>query len=192
MRDNGIDVDRQWLLQVALGDRNTPVLFPVGSPGSGANNCFSTNEDKSRRIYANQIIASGRTEEALRNLMINNSTGIVKDLVPGENFQAEIKVLSAISLTDILGPFDFVDYVESDIQQSEIVVFPAAVDALKRKVRRVHIGTHGKDVHWSLHEMFVKNGWEIVFSFEPNMEHKTAIGKFSTNDGILTVRNPLL
>jgi hypothetical protein len=192
MRDNGIDVEKQWLIRTALSDRNEPVLFPVGAPGSGANNCFSTNEETSRRIYASQIIGSGRAEEAVRNLMMNNTTGIMKDLVPGENFQAEIKVLSAITLTDVLGPFDFVDYVESDIQQSEIVVFPAAVEALKRKVRRVHIGTHGKDVHWSLHEMFEKDGWQMVFSFEPNATFNTALGTFSTNDGILTVRNPLL
>jgi hypothetical protein len=192
MRDNGIDVEKQWLIQAALSDRNTPVLFPVGAPGTGANNCISTNEDKSRQIYAAQIIASGHAEEAVRNLIIKNSTGIMKDLVPGENFHAEIKILSAITLNDVLGPFDFIDYVESDIQQSEIVVFPAALDALKCKVRRVHIGTHGKDVHWSLHEMFEREGWNIVFSYEPNATHETALGTFVTNDGILTVRNPLL
>ena len=53
-------------------------------------------------------------------------------------------MVSAVTLQDILGPFDSVDYVESDIQQSEILVFPPSMQLLKRKVRRVHIGTHGR------------------------------------------------
>jgi FkbM family methyltransferase len=192
MRDNGIDPDAQWILQMAISDGNAPVLFPVGSPGSGANNCVATNQDRSRRIYASEIIASGRAEEAVRNLLINNSTGITKDLVPGENFLAEIKLVSAVSLDDILAPFDFIDYLESDIQQSEIVVFPPAMEGLKRKVRRIHIGTHGQDVHWTLHKTFEKQGWQIIFSYEPNAKHESALGSFTTNDGVLTVRNPLL
>ena len=50
MRDNGIDPDAQWLLPCAISDRNDPVLFPVGSPGSGAQNCYSTNENASRDV----------------------------------------------------------------------------------------------------------------------------------------------
>jgi hypothetical protein len=192
MRDNDIDPDAHWILQTAISDGNAPVLFPVGMPGSGANNCVSTNQDQSRRIYAREIIGSGRANEAVQNLLINNTTGLTKDLVPGQNFMAEIKIVSAVSLVDVLGPFDFVDYLESDIQQSEIVVFPPALAVLRRKVRRIHIGTHGADVHQSLHEAFEKEGWDIVFSFAPNAKFRTELGSFSTNDGVLTVRNPRL
>ena len=158
MRDNGIDPDNQWLLKSAISAGNDPVLFPIGSPGSGAQNCVATNEDSSRKIYADEIIAAGRAVEVLRNLMTTNSTGITKNLVPGENFPAEIKMVSAITLQDILRPFDVVDYVESDIQQSEILVFPPYMTLLKRKVRRVHIGTHGREVHNTLLAA-VRKGW---------------------------------
>lgn len=190
MRDNGIDPDDQWLVKSAISARNDPVLFPIGSPGSGAQNCVATNEDSSRRIYANEIIRAGRATEVLRNLMTTNSTGITKDLVPGENFPAEIKMVSAITLQDILSPFDVVDYVESDIQQSEILVFPPYMTLLKRKVRRVHIGTHGREVHSTLLQLFERDGWDIVFNYEPNSTFSTSLGKFSTNDGVLTAVNP--
>jgi hypothetical protein len=126
----------------------------------------------------------------LRNLLIHNTTGLTKDLVPGQNFMAEIKLMSAVTLGDILAPFDRVDYLEADMQQSEIIVFPPFIDLLKRKVRRIHIGTHGKDVHQALHRLFEEHGWDIVFSYEPNSEFTSPLGKFSTNDGVLTVRNP--
>lgn len=194
MRDNGIDPGDQWIVAMAISDRNDPVLFPVGSPGSGAQNCFSTNENAARHHYVKEILASGHVEEALSNLLLHNTTGIQKNLVPGSdyNFMSEIKVMSAVTLKDILSPFDIVDYVESDIQQSEILVFPPFMDLLKKKVRRVHIGTHGGEVHDTLLALFVKDGWEIVFDFAPNQTHNSALGSFVTNDGVLSVRNPSL
>jgi hypothetical protein len=218
MRDNGIDLNDHWLVPLAISDRNDPVLFPVGSPGSGAQNCVSTNEPIAREIYARQmigpgrlmealrnlltstiretyardIIGTGRRAETLRNLLVHNTTGLTKDLVPGSNFMTEIKFVSAVTLGDILGPLDRVDYLESDIQQSEILVFPPFIDLLRRKVRRIHIGTHGKEVHQSLHQLFAKHGWDIVFSYEPNGTYDSPIGRFRTNDGVLTVKNPAL
>jgi hypothetical protein len=190
MRDNGIDPDQQWLLPFAISDRNDPVYFPVGAPGTGAQNCFCTNEQSAREFYVEQLLTGGNVKAALRNLIVHNTTGLTKDLVAGMNLMAEIKVMSAITLKDVLAPFDLIDYVESDIQQSEIVVFPPFIDLLKKKVRRIHIGTHGLDVHQALHQLFEENGWTIVFSYEPNSNFESDLGSFSTNDGVLTVRNP--
>jgi hypothetical protein len=192
MRDNGMDPDAHWIVQAAISNNNNPVLFPVGWPGLGIQNCYGTNEDNSRKVYADEIIASGRANDAIRNIFLNNSTGIIKNLVPGHDFPGEIKIVSAVTLGDLLCPFDVVDYLESDIQQSEIVVFPPFMGALMRKVRRIHIGTHGSDVHAALLGLFEKEGWEIVFNFAPNGRFDTPLGSFSTNDGVLTVRNPNL
>lgn len=190
LRDNGIDPEKQWIVPFAISNGTDPVFFPVGSPGTGAQNCLATNERLARKVYADELIKEGHAEEALRNLLLTNSTGIAKDLVPGRNFMAEIKLVSAITLRELLGPFDIVDYLESDIQQSEILVFPPFIDLLRKKVRRIHIGTHGADTHDVLHRLFKDDGWEIIFSYAPNAMHDSALGKFETNDGILTVRNP--
>ena len=190
MKDNGVDPDDQWIVKAAISNKNDPVLFPIGSPGTGAQNCVSTNEPAARKIYAEQIINAGAANDTLRNLMLTNSTGITKNLVPGHDFPAEIKMVSAVTLKDVLSPFDVVDYVESDIQQSEIIVFPPYMQLLKRKVRRVHIGTHGRDVHNSLLQLFEADKWEIIFNYEPNAKYDCALGSFEVNDGVLTVRNP--
>jgi hypothetical protein len=190
MRTNGIDPDAHWLVPLSIGASNDPVFFPVGGAGTGANNCYSTNEAGARKVYADALTASGRAEQALRDLILRNTTGLSKDLLPGHNVKAEIKLVSCVTLPDLLGPFEGVDYLESDIQQSEILVFPPFVDLLRRKVRRIHIGTHGRDVHDRLHKLFAEKGWEIVFSYAPNATHQSALGLFTTNDGVLTVRNP--
>jgi hypothetical protein len=188
-RDNGVNPDEHWLVPLALSHNHDPVFFPVGSPGSGAQNCYATNEQAAREAYVAELERDDPVR-ALRNLVLNNTTGLSKELVEGERLFAEIKMVSALTLREILAPFDRVDYVEADIQQSEILVFPPHIDLLRRKVRRIHIGTHGRDVHWALHDLFVENGWEVIFSFAPNSEFDTAAGRFSTNDGVLTVHNP--
>ena len=192
MRDNGMDPDEHWLVRAAISDTNSPVLFPVGWPGLGVQNCFSTNEEAARSAYADEIIAKGQAEQAIASILLNNNTGLTKNLVPGQNRPGEIKIVSAITLNDILGPFDVVDYLEADIQQSEIVALPPFMDLLKRKVRRIHIGTHGAEVHRALFQLFEHEGWETVFNYAPNRSHETSLGSFSTNDGVLTLRNPSL
>jgi hypothetical protein len=190
MRTNSIDPDAHWLVTSAIGADNAPMYFPVGAPGSGANNSYATNEAAARKEYAEAFIKEGRAAEALRNLILHNTTGIEKDLLPGRKQMAEIKLLSCMTLRDLVSPFDVVDYLESDIQQSEILVFPPFIDLLRKKVRRILIGTHGQDVHDALHDLFAGRGWEIVFSYAPNATHESALGRFTTNDGVLTVKNP--
>jgi hypothetical protein len=188
--DNGLDPADHWLIQAAISDSNKPVFFPIGAPGTGVQNCVGTDAMEARAAYVRQLVEQGIAEESLRSILLNNSTGITQDLVPGRNFLAEIKLVSAVTLDDLLGPFERVDYLEADIQQSEIIVFPPFIDLLKRKVRRIHLGTHGEKVHRSLHNLFVEGGWEVVFSYEPDSRHESALGTFKTNDGVLTVRNP--
>ncbi|MDP6705103.1 MAG: hypothetical protein QF893_02070 [Alphaproteobacteria bacterium] len=190
--DNGIDPDGHWIVEAAMSDSNEPVIFPVGSPGSGAQNCVSTNSAGFRRQIGEAVIQAGRTDEVLRNLLQSNSTGIQINLTPDTEyeFEAELRLVSAVTLGDLLGPFRRVDYIEADIQQSEEIVFPPAMAALTRKVRRVHLGTHGLDAHRQMHALFATHGWEILFSFEPNGSYETPFGTFELNDGVLTAVNP--
>jgi hypothetical protein len=189
-RDNGIDPDAHWLVSSAISDENKPIFFPIGGAGWGANNCMSTDQPKEREILADQLISQGKADEALRSLMLRNTTGILTDMLPGQEVMAEIEIVSAVTLRDLLGPFDLVDYLEADIQQSEVRVFPPFLDLLRQKVRRIHIGTHGAENHEMLHDLFARAGWEIIFSYAPNATYETPIGKFDLNDGVLTVRNP--
>jgi hypothetical protein len=190
MRDNGIDPDRQWLLQAAIGATNDPAFFPVGAPGAGAPNCVASDSESARADYVKELIAQGRAEEALTNLLLHNTTGLRKDVVAGGNVATEIKLVSAITLQDLLGPFERVDLLESDIQQSEINVFPPFRDLLRRKVHRIHIGTHGKGVHRALLKMFHEDGWHVVFAYEPESKYETVFGPIALNDGVLSLLNP--
>jgi hypothetical protein len=190
MRDNGINPDDQWLVEAAVSDSNEPALFPVGAPGAGSQNCVSTDNAGSRAGYVDRAIAEGRTEEVLRDLLLHNSTGFQKEVAGDVGLTAEIKLVSCVTLGDLLGPFDRVDYIEADMQESEIRAFPPFVDLLKRKVKRIHIATHGDKVHADLRDLFASKGWDVMFDYAPDRTHETPAGPLILNDGVLTVVNP--
>jgi FkbM family methyltransferase len=188
-RRNGLDPREHWIVPLAVGNTVEPILFPIGAASSGAQNSFSTNHESERKRYLEEFIAASAEREALSNLLLHSTTRIVKRLgIRGE--PTEIKYVSTITLAELLGPFEKVDFLEADIQQSEILVFPEFIDLLRRKVRRIHIGTHGLEAHNMLHKLFAEGGWEIIFSYAPESTHESEFGSFKTNDGILTVKNP--
>jgi Methyltransferase FkbM domain len=187
---NGIDPNAHWILQAALGPDNEPVLFPVGAPGSGATGCSDTNAALSRRTYANLISERGGAERVLENILTYNSTGLSYDL--GAGFDGELKFVSAVTLRDVLTPFEHVDLLEVDIQHSEISVFPPFIDVLTGKVRRIHIGTHGQEAHDLLRALLLGAGWELVFDYAPDARHITEHGPLEMIDGVLSARNPAL
>lgn len=193
-RDNGIDPEDHWVLEAALSDSNAPVVFPVGSPGSGTQNCVFFNSPAGRTALAHQLEDQDQAGKVGRNLLATNGTGITINMTPDRDppFEAELQLVSAVTVADLLGPFDRVDYIEADLQCSEIVVFPPAIELMNRKVRRVHLGTHHPEQHRFLQGMFEQHGWQVLFSFLPCHTYRTPVGEFTLNDGVLTAVNPAL
>ncbi len=187
MRTNGIDPDDHWIVEAALAPDNEPVLFPVGAPGAGCNSAIEVNAPQFRRTALDLLRRDGESERVLANLLLHNSTGIVRDL--GFGLSGEIKFVSAVTLHDVLAPIERVDLLETDLQRTEAEIFPPAMALVNRKVRRVHIGTHGRDVHEMLAALFARAGWDIVFDYGPG-KHITPGGPLEIGDGILTARNP--
>jgi hypothetical protein len=188
-RYNGIDPDQHWLLNCALSDTNRPVLFPEGSPGSGANDCMATNDRSARSGYARELVADPNLAERLTKLIVDGDTGVSTNLAPGWDFPASIKFVSAVTLRDVLSPFDRVDLLESDIQLSEKIVFPPAMDVIKQKVKRVHIGTHSGGVHDDLLQALAIRRFEIIFNYAPQTHHETHLGAFDIKDGLISAVN---
>jgi FkbM family methyltransferase len=188
MATNGINPEDHWIVQAALGQDNEPVLFPVGAPGTGLNSALAVDSAELRQTYADLMRRGGHSERVLDNILLYNSTGITHEL--GFGYAGELKFVSAVTLQDVLSPYDRVDLLEVDIQQSEMNVFPPYMDLVNRKVRRVHIGTHGREAHNLLRSLFTAAGWEIIFDYAPDSHHITERGPMDLGDGILTARNP--
>jgi FkbM family methyltransferase len=191
MTFNGIDPNEHWILQAALGADSEPILFPVGSAGAGPSASSGPSNSKHfRKLLTDMFRLRRQSRRVLKNIVLYNSTGLIHDL--GAGFSAELKFVSTLKLGDVLWPFDRVDLLEVDIQSAELEVIAPYIETVKRKVRRVHIGTHGRDVHAKLRAQFSAAGWEIVFDFAPDTVHTTERGQLKLGDGVLSARNPTI
>lgn len=69
--------------------------------------------------------------------------------------------VKAISLATLLDRFERVDLVHCDIQGDEVRTLDAGFDTLQSKVRRIVIGTHGRDLEEELFRLLAGGGWRL-------------------------------
>mmetsp|Transcript_82713 Transcript_82713/g.267826 ORF Transcript_82713/g.267826 Transcript_82713/m.267826 type:complete len:801 (-) Transcript_82713:377-2779(-) len=82
-----------------------------------------------------------------------------------------------------------IDMVDIDIQTSEYILFssPAVIELLTSRVRRVHIGTHGKN-DTLIRDVFSTHGWTKTWDF-PAKGFETKLGPVQFGDGVLSFVN---
>jgi FkbM family methyltransferase len=97
-----------------------------------------------------------------------------------------------LSLPTILADFDTADVVHFDIQGAEREVIEDSITVLDRKVRRLVIGTHGRDLEQRLLEFLDGRGWILEIdkacSFHQPPPHAITLAQ----DGVQVWRNPVL
>ena len=125
LTENGIDPADHWLLNVAVSDRNRPLPFTSTPVRTGTN--FAMHQDAFREAIINAIVAHGKTADAVRQLIHEASTGITFGLGA---VKAEVELVSTVTVADVLGPLPFVDYLEIDMQASELTALPPAIRVL--------------------------------------------------------------
>src|SRR5262249_39384342 len=96
MATNGIDPDNHCIIQAVMAVDSEPVLFPVGAPGAGRNGCVEINGATFRRTAIDLLRRDGACERVLENVLLHNSTGIVRDL--GFGLSGEVRFVSAVTL----------------------------------------------------------------------------------------------
>jgi FkbM family methyltransferase len=100
-----------------------------------------------------------------------------------------IRLIRRFTLTSLID--GFVDLIDLDIQGSEADVLEAASDALRQNVRRVHIGTHSREIEQQLRDLFTRLDWSCEADFAGDGERETPWGSVVFEDGAQTWRNPL-
>jgi hypothetical protein len=131
----------------------------------------------------------GHAERAVASLLRDGTTRITTTLA-GTGVQAELRLMSSVTLGDLLGPLDCVDYLEIDIQAAEYRALPPFIDLIARRVGWIHLGAHTQVVHDAMAGMFKSNGFRIEIDWNPEPTYETPDGSFRTQDGVLAVANP--
>jgi len=111
---------------------------------------------------------------------------ILKDKLSGEKAR-KIRTVKTITLNSLLSPLESIDLIDIDIQGVE---FRVLKNAELSTVKRIHIGTHGREIEANLRKLFTSLGWKPRFDFPCNSIQLTEYGRMKFEDGVQTWINP--
>lgn len=108
----------------------------------------------------------------------------------------DVETLEKIAAEDAAaGPEDhMIDLVDLDVQGSELYSLMANkenfINIFRRRVRRIHVGTHNRGDHYKLKQLFLETGdFLIEADFVTASLQATDFGKVGFRDGVLDVVN---
>ena len=134
-RDNGFDPAEHQLIHAIVGPRDGFADFPV---------IDAPSEDWGSKANYSPPTAWTRLKAKLKGRIPVN---------PG------MRRLRCLSLETLLKPRDFVDLVHCDIQGSEAETLAAGMMAMNAKVKRLVVGTHGRDIEQKIMVDMAAHGW---------------------------------
>ena len=139
MSDNRIPPQARTLIHGVVSDQRDDVLFYVGTPAG--------KDGEAASWYGQAIIKEYEAVDESRSV---NYEG--QDVVRLKSGWKAVKTHSYL-LTDILPETDRIDLIDIDVQGEELKVISAAIDALDRRVVRLHIGTHSHEIEAGLRQL---------------------------------------
>jgi hypothetical protein len=210
-RSNDLDPDKHWIITGIVSAEPIPVPFFLRPHGFGnqANDPSilevmaqaAGDQASAQNLLAHLcgrgvLIEDGRVVEGWPRAPVDLNGFVDWSLEKMLNHTvtpaktAEIGFVSALTLSNILVPLPYVDFMDVDIQHAEITVIPPSIDLLCEKVKLLSIGTHTKEIHSELLSLFRERGWKIIYDIEPYGTHSRDGMAFSNDDGVLTLQNP--
>jgi len=113
-----------------------------------------------------------------------------REFIEGSRPGVVVQRVQAVGLATLLAPLEKVDLIHLDVQGSELEVVQSAERELDEKVKRLHIGTHSRDVEDRLRDLFRRLGWESTNDYPGSVESRTPWGVITFQDGVQTWINP--
>ena len=141
--DNGLEPEHHRLIHGVAGILDGMAHFPVlADPAANYGARALADQSPAGTDNANGSLLRRLTRKSWR--MARQG---IKTAITGSNGTVQVR---RYSLPTLLGPFAKVDLVHVDIQGDEYDVLASARRVLKEKVKRLVIGTHGRDIEQKL------------------------------------------
>ena len=169
LMDNGLNPSDHKLVEAALNATGEPVPFVIGHP---------------EEWYGQQVMARDAIPQ-----------DHIADKYPG----ATIVQVPGVTLAGLIEDYEFVDLIDMDIQFAESQVIKSSVAAITKKVRRLYVETHSRQIHTTITGLLTRAGWTLleahgwresdVLPAGPDM---TQFGLINFHGGMQYWSNPLL
>lgn len=180
-QDNGIDASNFRMIHAALSSQPGDVLFYIGGPRGGP---WDRNpDDWYGQFLAKDYDVSGEYEEdgEYNGFPVRlHRSGWRSISVPG------------VTLGSLLKDLNRVDLIDMDIEGQELPSVRSTIEELDAKVKRLHIGTHGKEIEDGLREVLSAHGWRCLFDYSLFSKGETPWGTVDFENGVQSWVNPRL
>jgi FkbM family methyltransferase len=104
---------------------------------------------------------------------------------------AQVETRRSIVLEDIIGDVPVVDLLDLDIQGMEAEVVTSSIELIGRCVKRLHIGTHSREIEDTLRRLMTVAGWYPRFDYPcATSNYPTPAGPGNFEDGVQSWINP--
>jgi FkbM family methyltransferase len=174
--DNGLNPADHRLIEAAVSDSPGTALFYVASP--------DLESSTPREWWGQSLI---KDYEAVAEMA--GSTGEGRPVAVLKSGWRGVEV-ARITLNELLGEHELVDFIHMDVQGQELPAVRASIDLLDEKVKYLHIGTHSREIETELREILGRHRWTCHADWPGNQEQRTPFGVLRLQDGIQSWANP--
>ncbi len=179
--NNGIDPNQHLLIHGAVCETPGDVLFYIGGPRGGAFDRHPSSWYGQFLVPSKDLNSDSVPDGQYSGFPVNlHQSGWRSIRVP------------AVTLAGILKDLDRVDLLDMDIEGHELPAVQLNTEALNAKVKRLHIGTHGKEIEDQLKQLLSAQGWECLFEYTGCSTSDTPYGNISFENGVQSWVNPRL
>ena len=181
-RDNAIDPDMHHLIHAAISNDPGEVLFCVGGPRGGS-------FDLEPNVWYGQSLT---TNEDATSLSEPDGEYYGFKVTRRKSGWRSIRVPS-VSLRSLLKDHQRVDLIDMDIEGQELPSIRTSIEELDAKVKRLHIGTHSKQIEASLRQLLSTHGWRSCLAdYSLGLTNETPWGPIAFDNGVQSWVNPRL
>jgi FkbM family methyltransferase len=180
-QDNEIYAAKHSLIHAAISDAPGHVLFYIGAP-------IGSPWDRKPDNWYGQFLAkdydiSGEYEED------GEYSGY-----PARRHKSGWRSISvpSVTLPSLLKDLKLVDLIDMDIEGQELPAVQANIEELDAKVKRLHIGTHTKEIEDGLRQLLSAHGWRCLFDYSLFSKGETPWGTIDFENGAQSWVNPRL
>ena len=171
--DNGVDTKRHSLIHRAISEDPGKVLFYIGGPRGGP---FDLSPDTwyGQRLTKDYDVASEFKYDG------KYSGFRVRCHKSGWR---SIK-LRSVSLGSLLKDLERVDLIHMDMEGQELPSIRLNIEALNAKVKRLNIGTHGKEIESELRQLLSAHRWQCLADYSLFSTSETPWGTIYFENGV--------
>jgi FkbM family methyltransferase len=178
-RDNGLDPARHTLIHAAVTQAPGEVFFYVGGPRGGP---FDLTADA---WYGQSVTKDYELAEPSQPDEIYQGRTTLRH----RSGWRSIRVPS-VTLASLLEGLGQVDLIDLDIEGQELPVIGSAIAGLNAQVKRLHIGTHDKEIEDGIRHLLSGEGWSCSADYSLFSRTETAYGTINFENGVQSWVNP--